>query len=100
MTGDLQEIKIILLSPEVLKRNEVIKSLMDVRSSIILKCVDEAHLFYSWGIEKQKGETFRPAMQLSTGELASLGGITLLQTATASCRTMRMLMGEFPKISS
>ena len=100
MTGDLQEIKIILLSPEVLKRNEVIKSLMDVRSSIILKCVDEAHLFYSWGIEKQKGETFRPAMQLSTGELASLGGITLLQTATASCRTMRMLVGEFPEISS
>ena len=100
MTGHIKEIKIILVSPEVLKLNPVVKSLMDVRSTIVLKCIDEAHLFLSWGIEKKRGKTFRPAMQLSTGELSSLGGITLLQTATASCRTMRMLQDEFPEIST
>ena len=73
---------------------------MSIRTSIVIKCVDEAHLFFSWGLEKKKGRTFRPAMQLSTGELASLGGITVLQTATATRRTMMMLEAEFPEVSS
>ena len=54
----------------------------------------------SWGIEKKKGKPFRPAMQLSTGELASIGGITVMQTATASCKTVRTLQSEFPEIRS
>ena len=41
---------------------------------------------------------FRPAMQLSSGELASLGGITLLQTATATCKTISVLEEEFPEV--
>jgi hypothetical protein len=54
----------------------------------------------TWGVEKTKGRAFRPAMQLSTGELASLGGLTLLQTATASCKTIRIMQAEFPEIKS
>ena len=88
------------MSPEVLKRKEVIKTLMSVRTSIIIKVVDEAHLFFSWGLEKKRGKTFRPAMQLSTGELTCLGGLTLLQTATATSKTMRLLEAEFPEVSS
>ena len=54
----------------------------------------------SWGSKKKKGKPFRPAMQLSTGELASIGGITVLMTATASSKTVRILQDEFPEIVS
>ena len=55
----------------------------------------------SWGIVRKKGKkAFRPAMQLSSGELVSLGGVTLLQTATASSKTVRVLQCEFPEITN
>ena len=83
-----------------MKQNCVIKALLGVRKDFVMKCVDEAHLFLAWGTEKKKGKkAFRPAMQLSSGELSSLSGITLLQTATATCRTVRLLQEEFPEIS-
>ena len=95
-----KEAKIILVSPEVLKQNSVIHALLSVRDSFVVKCVDEAHLFMQWGVAKKGCKTFRPAMQLSTGELSSLGGITLLQTATATCKTIRVLEEEFPEVKN
>lgn len=38
-------------------------------------------------------------MALSTGELSSLGGKLLLMTATATKKTMRVLMDQFPEVS-
>ena len=93
-------VKIFFISPEMLKTNAVIDGLMSVGKDFVIKCVDEAHLFLSWGIVKKKGrKAFRPAMKLSTGELASLGGITLLQTATATSRSVQLLQEEFPEIT-
>ena len=62
-------IRIVLISPEVLKKKDVIQTLLTVRNSFVIKCIDEAHLFMIWGVQKSKGQSFRPAMQLSTGEL-------------------------------
>ena len=95
-----EEIKILFVSPEVLQQKIVIQALLSIRDSVVIKCVDEAHLFMAWGVEKKNGKTFRPAMQLSSGELASLKGITLLQTATASSKTIRMFEDEFPEITA
>ena len=95
-----EEIKIFFVSPETLKLKMVIQALLSIRDSVVLKCIDEAHLFMAWGVEKRNGKTFRPAMQLSSGELACLKGVTLLQTATASSKTIRMLEDEFPEVSS
>ena len=72
-----REIKIILVSPEALKNKRVTEALLSERSAFVIKCVDEAHLFMEWGIQKRKKKSFRPAMKLSTGELSSLGKITL-----------------------
>ena len=81
-------IKIVFVSPEVLEQTCVVQALLAVKESIILKLVDEAHLFAAWGVQKKKGRSFRPAMRLSSGELSCLGGITVLQTATASSKTI------------
>jgi superfamily II DNA helicase RecQ len=96
-----ESVRIYFISPEMLKTKAVIHGLMSVRNDFVIKCVDEAHLFLNWGIVKKKGrKAFRPAMKLSTGELASLGGITVLQTATATSRSMHLLQEEFPEITS
>ena len=52
----------------------------------------------SWGLKKNSKEAFRPAMELSTGELSSLGGSILMMTATATMRTLRVLKEQFPEI--
>ena len=93
-------IRVFFVSPETLWQKTVVQELLSVRDSIVLKCIDEVHLFIAWGVEKKGIRTFRPAMQLSSGELASLGGITLLQTATASSKTIRLIEDEFPEIST
>ena len=94
-------VKIYFTSPEVLKSPSVIRVLLAFAKDFVIKCVDEAHLFYSWGVKQKKGRNvFRPAMQLSSGELASLHGVTLLQTATATSKTVRMLQEEFPEVSN
>ena len=59
-----EEIKIFFVSPETLKLKMVIQALLSIRASVVLKCIDEAHLFMAWGVEKRNGKTFRPAMQL------------------------------------
>ena len=69
------EVRIVLLGPELLLQRPVIEALLSVRETFVIKCVDEAHLFMAWGVEKKKGKCFRPAMQLSTGELSTLGQI-------------------------
>ena len=94
-----ESVHILFISPETLKSDLVIQSLLSVKNDFVIKCVDEAHIFVAWGVEKKKGQkAFRPAMQLSTGELSCLSGLTLLQTATASCKTMSVLQNEFPEI--
>ena len=52
----------------------------------------------SWGLKKNSKEAFRPAMELSTGELSGLGGSILMMTATATMRTLRVLKEQFPEI--
>ena len=85
----------------MLKQNCIVQALICVGRDFVIKCIDEVHLFNSWGLKKSgKFKAFRPAMQLSTGELASIGGFTLLQTATASSKTVRILKEEFPEIST
>ena len=86
-----KSIKIFFISPEMLKQNCIVQALICVGRDFVIKCIDEVHLFNSWGLKKSgKFKAFRPAMQLSTGELASIGGFTLLQTATASSKTVRI----------
>ena len=53
----------------------------------------------SWGIRQGKKDAFRPAMNLSSGELSNLEGPILMMTATASSSTMRILQKQFPEIS-
>ena len=67
------DVMIVLISPELLHFKQVVQSLLSVRTSVVIKCIDEAHLFKAWGIDKNKGKNFRPAMQLATGELSTLG---------------------------
>ena len=93
-------VKILFLSPELLNTQTIIQALLSVSKEFVIKVIDEVHLYLSWGIKKKRGKSFRPAMQLSTGELSSVGGITLLQTATASCKTVRILQEQFPEITS
>ena len=50
-------------------------------------------------MDKNSKAAFRPAMELSTGELASLEGKIVLLTATATKKTMRILKEQFPEIS-
>lgn len=96
-----KKIRILLISPEMLSLKSVVQSLMSIREDIVIKCIDEAHLFLRWGMDRSKLEKgFRPAMKLSSGELACLGGFTLLQTATASFKTVTMLKAEFPEIKN
>ena len=52
----------------------------------------------SWGLSKGSKEAFRPAMNLSSGELSALEGSTLMMTATASTATVRILQNQFPEI--
>ena len=91
-------IRILLLSPELLENKLVTQTLLSIKDNFIIKCVDECHLFAFWGSDRSDSKVFRPAMRLSNGELACLGGITLLQTATASLKTVCILKEEFPEI--
>ena len=52
----------------------------------------------SWGLRKGDKAAFRPAMALSSGQLSAIGGQMLLMTATATSRTIRLLMEEMPEI--
>ena len=52
----------------------------------------------SWGLKDRKNAAFRPAMALSSGELSAIGGTLLLMTATATARTVRLLMSELPEV--
>ena len=52
----------------------------------------------SWGLAKGPKRAFRPAMSLASGELSGLKGSTLMMTATATPRTMRVLQSQFPEI--
>ena len=90
--------RILLLSPELLDNRLVIQALLNVKDDFVVKCIDECHLFAFWGSERSDSKAFRPAMRLSNGELACLGGITLLQTATASMKTVSILKEEFPEV--
>ena len=91
-----KNVKVFLVSPEVMKQDKVTRALLCVAKDFVIKCIDEAHLFLSWGMTKRKGgKVFRPSMNFSSGELASLGGLTLLQTATATSRTVRILSTIF-----
>ena len=53
----------------------------------------------NWGLHKNSKAAFRPAMALSTGELASLDGKLILLTATATQKTLRILKDQFPEVS-
>ena len=53
----------------------------------------------NWGLQKNSKAAFRPAMALSTGELASLEGKLILLTATATQKTLRILKDQFPEVS-
>ena len=52
----------------------------------------------NWGLQKNSKAAFRPAMALSTGELASLEGKLILLTATATQKTLRILKDQFPEV--
>jgi len=92
--------KVFFISPEVLNFDLVTTQLLKVRADFFLKTVDECHLVASWGISKKSKKAFRPIMSLSTGELSTLGGSTLMMTATATSKTMRILKDQFPEIKS
>ena len=51
-------------------------------------------------MKKGSKSAFRPAMSLSTGELAGLGGKLIMMTATATKLTMRVLKDQFPEVSN
>ena len=55
-------------------------------------------LVVSWGLKGKDKVAFRPAMALSSGELSALGGSLLLMTATASSKTIRLLMDQLPEV--
>ena len=66
--------------------------------SIISVDIDISLTVVSWGL-KVKGKTaFRPAMALTSGELSALGGKMLLMTATATSKTIRLLLDQMPEI--
>ena len=48
----------------------------------------------------KKGDkvAFRPAMSLTSGELIGIGGKMLFMTATASAKTVRILMDQLPEV--
>ena len=52
----------------------------------------------SWGMKGKEKTAFRPAMALSSGEMSAIGGSMLLMTATATSRTVRLLMDELPEV--
>ena len=46
-----------------------------------------------------KGKSpFRPAMALASGELSAIGGKMILMTATATGKTIRLLLDQMPEI--
>ena len=92
------EVKLIFIGPEVLKLPHICRCLLAHRSSFILKVLDEAHLIASWGLRKGDKQAFRPAMALSSGELSGIGGKILMMTATATSKTVRILMDQMPEI--
>ena len=94
-----KSVKVLLVGPEVLAKKSVIQSLLSIKEEVCIKVVDEAHLFVQWSSDKKKGgKVFRPAMDLSSGELSCFGGITVLQTATATRKTIRILQSKFPEV--
>ena len=95
-----KSVRVVFVSPETLKNKWVIQALLSERDCFLIKCIDEAHLFTSWGIEKQKKNIFRPAMQLPTEEFFTLSGMILMQTVTATSRTVRILESEFPVVDN
>ena len=52
----------------------------------------------SWGMKTKEKAAFRPAMGLASGELTSISGKFLFMTATATSKTIRLLMAELPEI--
>ena len=52
----------------------------------------------SWGLKGKDKVAFRPAMALSSGELSALSGSLLLMTATATSKTIRLLMDQLPEV--
>ena len=101
-----------------MKAPRVTSCLLNHRKSIVLKTIDEAHLgevilqfFFqisnidyskvaSWGLKQGDKAAFRPAMALSSGQLSGLGGQLLLMTATATSKTIRLLMDQMPEITN
>ena len=94
-----ETVKIIFISPEMLNHKTILQALLSAKESIVIKCVDEAHLFVQWGsLRSKSNRSFRPVMKLSNGELSCLGGITLIQSATLSAKSIRILEEEFPEV--
>ena len=55
-------------------------------------------LVVSWGLKRQDKAAFRPAMALTSGELSGIGGKFLFMTATATSKTIRLLMDQLPEV--
>ena len=66
--------------------------------NITFLVIDECHLIVSWGMKKGDKVAFRPAMSLTSGELSGIGGKMLFMTATASAKTVRILMDQLPEV--
>ena len=54
-------------------------------------------LVASWGLRSGSKAAFRPAMELASGELSGIGGKLLFMTATATSKTIRVLMDQLPE---
>ena len=54
----------------------------------------------NWGLKKKSKNAFRPAMELLSGEVSGFGCKTLMMTATATNKTIRVLQNQLPEISN
>ena len=54
----------------------------------------------SWGLSKATRKAFRPAMSLLSGEVSGINCKTLMMTATATSKTIRVLQNQLPEVTN
>ena len=65
----------------------------------LISCFQLFDLVVSWGLKQEKA-AFRPAMELTSGELSAIGGKFVFMTATATSSTVRLLLNQLPEVKN